>query len=423
MKLRTAEKLFVDRCPVAFPIKVGRAPAIAKIYQEAKPAGTYYRVVYHANGTRYRKNFATLTEAKEHAGQKARELAELDGAALRFSGDDRHEYAHALKALTGLDVSLSAAAHEYKQARELLNGTSLVDAARFYARHHGGGIKRKSVAVAVDEMIDAKRTKGVSELYLADLRYRLGTFKAAFHCDVSALVPDDVSRFLNSLKLSPRSYNNFLWTLRTLFRYAQQHDWLSKEADLLARVEERAGKRTPVEIFSPAQLAVLLNHAPAQLQSCIALAAFAGVRVEEILRLDWADVDRRPGFIEVAAHKAKTASRRIVPISDNLAQWLSISPRSGDRIWPYSKPWFFEAIRNAARAAKVKWAHNAPRHSYISYRLARLQDVNRIALEAGTSPKMIYQHYRELVTPAEAKAWFEITPELPANVLRLQHNS
>ena len=29
----------------------------------------------------------------------------------------------------------------------------LIDAARFYARHHGKGIKHKSVALAVDEMI------------------------------------------------------------------------------------------------------------------------------------------------------------------------------------------------------------------------------------------------------------------------------
>ena len=56
----------------------------------------------------------------------------------------------------------------------------LIDAARFYARHHGKGIKRKSVASAVDEMIERKTTKGVSKLYLDDLRYRLGVFAKAF---------------------------------------------------------------------------------------------------------------------------------------------------------------------------------------------------------------------------------------------------
>jgi hypothetical protein len=32
-------------------------------------------------------------------------------------------------------------------------------------------------------------------------------------------------------------------------------------------------------------------------------------------------------------------------------------------------------------------------------------------LEAGNSPQMIFKHYRELVTPKEAKAWFKIGPE------------
>ena len=45
-------------------------------------------------------------------------------------------------------------------------------------------------------MIAAKTAKGVSDVYLADLRYRLGVFTEAFHCDVSVLAPDDVASVL-----------------------------------------------------------------------------------------------------------------------------------------------------------------------------------------------------------------------------------
>ena len=203
---------------------------------------------------------------------------------------------------------------------------------------------------------DERSERAVSRRSALSARHICGGFR----CNVNALAPDDVAQFLDSLKLSARSYNNFLWALRTFFRYAQKHDWLSKEIDLLARVERRESKRAPVEIFTPAQLAALLEHSSAQLQPCIALAAFAGVRAEEILRLDWLDIERCPGFIEVAAHKAKTASRRIVPICDNLAKWLAVAPRTAGRIWPHSKAWFFKAIRIAAAAAKVTWKHNAP---------------------------------------------------------------
>ena len=35
----------------------------------------------------------------------------------------------------------------------------------------------------------------------------------------------------------------------------------------------------------------------------------------------------------------------------------------------------------------------------------------QVALEAGNSPQIIFKNYRELVRPAEAKAWFGIEPE------------
>jgi len=60
--------------------------------------------------------------------------------------------------------------------------------------------------------------------------------------------------------------------------------------------------------------------------------------------------------------------------------------------------------------AKVPWKHNALRHSFISYRVAETGDVNRTALEAGNTAPMIFSHYRELVTPQEAKAWFAVKP-------------
>jgi len=408
-----------------FPIVVKRGSSEVKIYRDRKSEGMYYRVVYYTKTTvdgkevskRHRLNFSDLQEATNEAEAKASWLSRLDGDALQFSGRDRHIYARALDAVKEFDVPLDTVASEYADARKVLDGVPLIDAARFYSRHHGKGIKRKSVALAVDEMIERKTTKGVSKLYLDDLRYRLGVFKEAFHCDVSAITTDDVTAFFDGLKLSPRSHNNFLCALRTFFRFAQKHDWLSKEVDLLSRVEKRNGKPTPVEIFMPSELGALLKHASPQIAPCIALAAFAGLRAEEILRLEWSDVEGRPGFIEVAAHKAKTATRRIVPISDNLARWLVIVPRNGSRVWPHSKAWFFEALRNAADDAGIKWKQNALRHSFISYRLAEIQDVNRVALEAGNSPQMIFRHYRELATPQQAKTWFAIAPEQAPNVV------
>jgi len=402
-----------------FPIVVKRGSCSVRIYRDQKPEGTYYRVAYNLGGKRHRLCFSNLQEATNEAEAKASQLSRGDVDAAQLSGKDRLEYGRAKDAVKEFAVPLDAVAIEYSEARKLLDGVPFIDAARFYARHHGKGIKRKSVVQAVDEMIAAKQRKGVSDVYVRDLRYRLGVFKEAFHCDVNAVTPDDVATFFDGLRFSPRSHNNFLCALRTFFRFAQKHDWLSKEVDLLSRVEKRNVKPTPVEIFTPKEIGGLLKAASPQIAPCIALSAFAGLRAEEIMRLDWQDIERHPGFIEIAAHKAKTATRRIVPIVDSLLRWLALAPRNGERVWPHGKDNFFKAIRRAADNANITWKQNALRHSFISYRIAEIQDVNRVALEAGNSPQMIFRHYRELATPEQAKTWFAIAPEAAANVVPL----
>jgi integrase len=398
------------------PIVVKRGSSVVKIYRDRKPTGTYYRVAYHIGGKRHRLHFNDLEKATSEAEAKASQLSRGDVDAMQLSGKDRLVYGRAVEAVREHGVPLDAAALEYSEARKILDGVGLVDAARFYARHHGRDVKRKAVTDAVQEMIEAKKIGGLSDVYLNDLRYRLGMFADSFQCDLVSLTPDDMQSFFDRIKLSARSFNNFLRTLKTFCRFAQDRGWLSKEVDLLSSVKRRKEKSTPVEILTPQEMAALMEHATPEIATCFALGAFAGLRSEEILRLEWADVTRRPGFIEVAAHKAKTAARRLVPIADNLARWLR-PLRSDGLLWQNTKAMFHKTRLRVAAEAEVKWKQNALRHSFISYRLAEIQDVNRVALEAGNSPQMIFRHYRELATPQQARTWFAIAPEQAPNVV------
>ena len=189
---------------------------------------------------------------------------------------------------------------------------------------------------------------------------------------------------------------------------------------MLRFIDEKK-KPTPIDIFTARELSALLKYASTDLATCLAIAAFTGLRSEEILRLEWSDLRLSANFVEVGAHKAKTATRRLVPIPAVLAQWLAMAGnRDGGPVWPVSKTAYFDAIRATARRARVTWKQNALRHSWISYRLAEVQDVNRVALEAGNSPQMIFRHYRELATPEHAHTWFSIVPKTAANVVPLR---
>jgi integrase len=139
----------------------------------------------------------------------------------------------------------------------------------------------------------------------------------------------------------------------------------------------------------------------------LALGAFAGIRTGEILRLRWEDIG--PKWINVQSKRTRTASRRLVPVLPALKPWLALRRRSAGPVCPYRRVEL--ALARLARSARLKWKRNGLRHSFITYRVAQVQNVAQVALECGNSPAMIFQHYRELVTPQQAAEWFKICPK------------
>ena len=97
-----------------------------------------------------------------------------------------------------------------------------------------------------------------------------------------------------------------------------------------------------------------------------------------------------------------------MPITDNLAAWLEPLPRRGRVI---ASGEFIKEATALARALKIEWPHNVLRHSFITYRIAKVKSADQVALEAGNSPDIIFKHYRELATEAEADKWFGILPK------------
>lgn len=179
-----------------------------------------------------------------------------------------------------------------------------------------------------------------------------------------------------------------------------------------------------MEIFTPSEMTRLLALAPAKLVPFLVLGGFAGLRTAEMERLDWSKVDVAGGYITVDASIAKTNSRRLVPIAPNLTAWLAGCRKERGPVVELANvvnalTRLVTAMREAEAArggntAGFRWKHNALRHSFCSYRLAEVKNAAQVSLEAGNSPQMIFQHYRELVTEKEAGAWFAITPESAA---------
>jgi len=407
-----------------FPLTVKSGSSAVKIYRDEREGGrTYFRVIYYLGGKRHRLIFNDLDDAKNEATAKAAQLARGDVDAMQLTGKDRLIYGRALEAVRIYGVPLDAAAIEYSEAKKVLKSHSLIDAARFYMRHHAQGITGKLVSDAYEEFKKSKTDANRSAVYLRDIAYRVGGFSKAFHVEVRELSPQDVADYLAALKVESRSFNNTILLLKTFFGFCQSRSWLSKDVNLLSLVERKSGSKGAIEIFTPMELRAILEKSKNRVATCIAIQAFAGVRTAELFRLTWDDLKRRGGHIEVAAAKAKTQARRLVPISTNLAAWLKRGKKEGEsnRVWPVAESEYYEQLALVAKTAGVKWQVNALRHSFISYRVAESKDMAATALEAGNSPKVIFQNYRELVTPAEAKAWFGIMPPKQAkNIIEME---
>lgn len=426
----TTQSMSPKKKAETFPLTVKSGSSAVKIYRDERAGGRiYYRVIYYLGGKRHRLIFGDLDDAKNEAAAKAAQLARGDVDAMQLTGKDRLSYGRALEAVRAFNIPLDAAAIDYAEVRKVLGNHSLMEAARFYMRHNAAGITGKPVAEAFDEFKKAKKDAGRNAHYLrVDIGSRCGAFAKAFNMEVRQLTARDVDTYLNDLKdLKGQTVNKHADALGTFFKFCQSRQWLSKEINLLEHFESRREQHGEIEIYTPAELRLLLDAADPEFATCIALQAFAGVRSEELQKLTWEDLAKRDGHIEVAASKAKTASRRVTPISSNLAAWLKDAPKTGKLVWPHRQQSFYEQQEATVAAAQkvenkrnektpieaktIKWKHNALRHSFISYRVAETQSMNQVALEAGTSVKKIVAHYRELVTPKEAKEWFGILPK------------
>lgn len=385
------------------------------------------------NGTRRVRNFSDLEEAKREGELVATRLCNGESDVLELRNSDVAELLSARTALAPFNLSVVAAVNEFTAAKSSLPaGASILEAVGDFARRHPANMPRKTVAEVVAEFIADRKGAGCSEIHLRDLGIRLGQFATAFVMPITALTAPMVQQFIygptreNDRKpASNRTKENMLRVVVSLFNFARRMKYVSAElAFEIAEIPTPKKQPVPIGIYTADEMRSILAAAESDIVPALAICAFAGLRLAEVSRLDWREIRLPERLIIIEADKAKTAARRLVPISDNLAAWLAPDAKPFGPV----NPCIEEIGGNVGHAlgcrfqrtlarAKIEAKRNALRHSYITYRVAVAKDVAATALECGNSPAVIFSSYRALATEAQAKAWFAITPDAPANVL------
>jgi integrase len=419
-----------------FPMDCSRAGVIVKIYRHQRDKGdqtyTEYQVAFHFEGKRKLQSFADLKDAKARADAIIDANASRDFDVLSLKGRDLIIYRRSLPHLAASGTPLDVACERYASAVAKLGAVPLDKAVDFYVENCAG-LQPRTVREVLDEFIALRkqRTKKgtpASQIYLDTLESRLGRFAKDFQGPIASVTGETIEEWLTGSEYKGRTRFNYVRLIKTLFKFAQAKRYFPRNVDPLENIESAFDDDGEIEVFTPEEMSRLLASARPELVPFLAIAAFAGLRSAEISRLDWSDVKDR--FIEIKKSKAKTRSRRLVPIQPNLAKWLAPYRKPAGPVVPFANVpkqliWLAESTAEPANAdgtpgkPAVKWKHNALRHSFITYRMVTEQNENVVASEAGNSPGMIFKHYRELATPEAGKAWFAIAPESPANVVTM----
>jgi integrase len=379
-------------------IEVKRGNTVVKIYRHK---GRHYKnkhyelftVAYRLNGKQRRKNFSEYTAAWDFASDTATALEKGRAQVLSLNAADWQSYLAAKNLLRPFGIPLHAAIEEY------------------VATCKRKKVIEKRVGEIVHELLAAKQSAGLSDRYVETLRTYLLRFADSFQTNIGSINTGMIVRWLDSLKIGPRSWNNVRQAVVTLFNFSRRRGYLPKgETTEAADVETKRDRDGEIAILTPAELSKLLKISKPIYQLYFALAAFTGIRSAELLRLEWSEINFEKGHIELKARKAKTATRRLVPMQPNLAKWLA--PYRGRKGKLFQSRRTVDAAIKFAKRLGITWKANCLRHSYATYRLSIVPDAGRIALEMGNSPAKLFTNYRELDRQNHAPQWFAIEPPL-----------
>lgn len=272
----------------------------------------------------------------------------------------------------------------------------------FYRAHNPKELR--TVEQLCNECVDAKEKAGLSGKYLRSLSNTLRRFKELFAtAQAQSITPAQISDWLNGGGWEAVTRYHYLTDIRTLFSHALKRKYVSFNPAL--DVDRPKVSRKPPGIFTPDQFLELfdaiLKHDPEIIPS-VALVTFNGLRPEaEAAKTEWLFI--RNGHIDLPAEKTKNNQRRLVELTDTCKAWLGLGGKLPCSNWQ-------ERLREVRKHTKLTWPHDVLRHSFCSHAVP-IYGIEKSALMADNSERVLKVHYLERVTAEVAKKFWSILPE------------
>lgn len=345
------------------------------------------------NGKRHRKQFRTKSEALAHAKIIEIKILNEGSAAMSLSPELRIDASQAFEILK-----------QYK--------ASLFDAAKYYSEHFLEFEDAPTIREIADKCVGVARKKNLRPRSISDLKDRLNVFAESFGnskpCEIEH---DDIEEWIHDNDdWKPQTKVNYLNKVTHLFKYAIKNNWA--RINPAGAIDKPSIDETEVEIFTVGEAKQLLVHSKEfDLLAYVALGLFAGMRSAEIFRIKWSGLKVDEDSVVISRDIAKKRSRRVIPMHECLKDWLELLERGkGPVVDPKAFRKRMKSLREKAGVAK--WKNNGLRHSFGSYHLQAFGDDTETSIQLGhIGTDMIHKHYKALVSPKAAKAYWELTPK------------
>ena len=260
-----------------------------------------------------------------------------------------------------------------------------------------------SVSACINELIAAKTNANRTCRYVTSLQYYLRQF--AFGREGKPLSDFTLSDIESWLARYPSAYTRQTWLNRisTLFSFAVRRGFISQNVcDRIERIT--VDKKAPV-ILTPDQAALLMKACPTMVKPYFILAMFAGVRPEEVCRLDWKNVNLETGTVAI---EGKTRRRRIVKLEPIALRLLAAHPLRSGPVSPSRATLTRWKFKSRKTLGLERWPQDLLRHTAASYMLALHKDAGKVAMTLGNSASVLLSHYHEPVTEKAAAFFWDL---------------
>ena len=259
---------------------------------------------------------------------------------------------------------------------------------------------------AISWCVESKQVANRRPVYIKELRRSLLKFSVGRESlDISSISPADIEDYFKDSKFSIRTRETQMSRLGALFSWAERRGLI--QFNPVRRLDRIAIDHPPPRILTPQEADRLLmfseNRQP-KLFGYVVIGLFAGVRPDELAKLEWSAVDTERALLTIDSAASKTRRRRVVPLHPKAVHWiLKVKDRRGP-IVSCNRP--HQLQRLAMWMGWEEWPKDVLRKTCASYLLELHQDAGKVSTWMGHTQTVLYRHYRELVRPEDCAAFW-----------------